>query len=207
MKHPQKGIALVLLAAMGLSPASGCLSVGIESVGKPATGVETGSLEVSVFQHRPRNGNGDLPEHPLVSELSRLEGSKEIAIRETSESRWNADGLRPGRYRIRVARFIDEGGKTRPLSSPVQETFHVRPGETVSAEIVVKRFPTATVFGLGAAAAGGVLLAAVISAATSWSGSSGRSLSISGKGKHKKLLDTQPMPAPQAAPIPSALRP
>lgn len=207
MNHGRSAITLTLLAALALPFATGCLSVGIESVGKSAAGVETGSLRVSVFQHTPRNGNGDLPEHPFVSELTRIDGSREIAIRETSDSRWSADGLQPGKYRIRVARFIDAAGTTRDLPTRVQETFHVRPGETVSAEIVVKRFPTGTVVGLSAGAVGGILLAAALSAAFSWhGGGTGSTFNINGK-KHKKLLDTTPAPVRQSGSVPSAILP
>lgn len=208
MNHGRSAITLTLLAALGLPFATGCLSVGIESVGRAAPGVETGSLRVSVFQHTPRNGHGDLPEHPFVSELTRIDGPREIAIRETSDSRWSAHDLAPGKYRIRVARFIDAAGKTRELPTRVQETFHVRPGETVSAEIVVKRFPTGTVVGLGAGAVGGILLAAVLSSAFAWrGGSTGSTFNINRKKKEKKLLDTRPIPARQSGSFPSAFLP
>lgn len=204
MKHLRKGIALSLLAATAFSSATGCLSVGIQSLGPPSAGVGSGSLQVSVSQHRPRDGNGAAPEHPFIAELSRVDGREAIAIRESSESRWSVDGLEPGKYRIRVASFIDDGGKTRTLSSPVEKTFRVRPGETVSAEIVVKRFPTGTVVALGAVAAGGLLIAAIVSASRGWGGRSIGSIDISGKKTQKKLLHAQPMPAPRIAPIPSA---
>ncbi len=208
MNHARPSIALTLLAALALPSAIGCLSVGVESVGSRAAGVETGSLRVSVFQHTPRNGTGDLPEHPFVSELTRIDGSREVAIRETSDSRWTADGLAPGKYRIRVARYVDPAGTTRDLPNRVQETFHVRPGETVSAEIVVKRFPTGTVVGLSAGAVGGILLAAVLSAAFSWGGgSTGSTFKINRKKNEKKLLDTRPVPAQQSGALPSPILP
>jgi hypothetical protein len=189
---------------MALSSVTGCLSVGIQSLGPPSPGVESGSLQVSVSQHRLRDGNGAAPEHPFIAELSRVDGREPIAIRESSESRWSIDGLAPGKYRIRVASFVDDGGKTRPLSSPIQKTFRIRPGETVSAEIVAKRFPTGTVVALGAAAAGGLLIAAIASAAGHWGGRSIGTIDISGKSTQKKLLHGQPMPAPRVAPMPSA---
>ncbi|MDQ2979341.1 MAG: hypothetical protein M3R62_08975, partial [Acidobacteriota bacterium] len=105
------------------------------------------------------------------------------------------------KYRLRVARFIDEGGETRSLARPVQRTFRIRPGETVAAEIVVKRFPTGTVVGVGVGVAGGVLLASLISSLNSL----GHWGSLATTKKAKKQLDTRETSIPRAAPFPSAL--
>lgn len=190
MYSPGKFVALLLVAATGLTPAAGCLSVGIEKVGTPAAGLETGSLDVSISEHRPRNGKGDPPVRPILSELSRIDGAEPVPVRETSETRWREDGLRPGKYRLRVARAV-------------QKTFSIRPGETVSAEVIVKRFPTGTVIGVGAAIAGGILVASLISAYNR-SPFVGGSWKTSGKRGKKMELHTEPLPAPRVAPIPSA---
>ncbi len=206
MKQPRKSVALALIAVMALASSAGCLSVAIERVREPAAGAACGSLQVSVSQQRPRNGNGAPPEHLLVSELSRVDGTLRIVIRETSESRWSVGGLRPGKYRIRITSFIDEEGATRFLTSPIQKTFRIRAGDAVSAEIVVKRFPSGPVVAVGATVAGGILLAALISSLSGWGGGNGGAIHISGKGT-KKLLPGRPLPAPPGASIPSAMRP
>jgi hypothetical protein len=203
MKRLRKTVSLFVLSAVLASSIDGCLSVGIDKVGKPSPGVETGSLRVSVTQHSPVAGVLDPPRYPLVSELYRVDRPQEPPIREVSESRWTEDGLAPGKYRIRVARYIDERGEVRPLERAVEKKFSIRAGETLVADIVVKRFPTGTVVSIGAAVAGGILIAAVISFFTSF----GRigTISLASSKKHRKQLDTRPLPAPHAAPFPSAL--
>ena len=204
MKRFRRCVALLVLGAIAGWSSVGCLSVGVQKTGKAEPGVGTGSLTVNVYERRPRNGAGDPPRHPLVSELRRVEGSKEIPIRETSESRWSDDALSPGKYRLRIARFIDEGGETHSLASPVQRTFRIRPGETVAAEIVVKRFPTGTVVGAVAAVAGGILVASLISSLNSLGHlGSGSSFNLGKKKKAKKQLDTREPSTPRAAPLPS----
>ncbi|MEP6801643.1 MAG: hypothetical protein ABJC07_06890, partial [Acidobacteriota bacterium] len=101
MKRLRRFLSLFVLAAVAASSLDGCLSVGVQKIGEPDPGVPTASLRVTVTQHRPRNGVADPPEHPLVSELTRVDGREEIPIREASESSWTAEGLAPGKYRIR----------------------------------------------------------------------------------------------------------
>ncbi len=135
-----RGAALAVLASLAPLALDGCVSIGISRAPLPARGAE-GAVHVSVFE-RPKDRNAARPlTTPILSQLLRLEGKGARPVARSMASTWSLPSVPAGRYRLEMTRRIDEAGDVVALGSPVEKEFDVRPGETATVNVVLRKVP------------------------------------------------------------------
>jgi hypothetical protein len=89
----------------------------------------------------------------------------EQSVYRGSEASWSLTDLAPGHYRLTALSIVDANGEEKPLPNQDTERFRLRPGESVTAKIVIKKAPVGAILGLSigvAALVGGLLLLALV---------------------------------------------
>jgi hypothetical protein len=124
---------------------TGCVSVGVHRVGASDQQARLGRLEVSVYDSPKQRKAGVLTQSGAYVELLRLEQGRETSIETFTMPSWSKDGLDPGTYRLRLRRHASAPEAGKPRGTPTDKDLRVGAGETVHADIVLKKFPTTTV--------------------------------------------------------------
>jgi hypothetical protein len=147
-----RATARLLLVSIGPLTLDSCVSTEVVRV---ATGpVETASLEVKVFESVSDSKKDVLSQRTLALKLFDDRQSKTVPVREGTGNAWTADRLAPGRYRIQVAWGPKPGDKSGNSAGSDRDTLQLGPGEKAQARIVLSKFPTAAVVGVGLGALG-----------------------------------------------------
>lgn len=134
----QRFTAKVLLVALAPWCAGCATEIYLERSTGAGRGPSGGRLDVRVFEDRSDLRRDDVSKRAIVTELYRLESGSEELVREERATRWSAAGLAPGRYVLRVKRFVDETGAARRPSHDQDKRFRIRANETATADIVIK---------------------------------------------------------------------
>jgi hypothetical protein len=174
--------SVFVLAALAPVLLDGCVTVGVSRTKAAEAEAPTGSLEVVIVE----KSDDKVPTtSKILTRLVRLESGVEIPVSESTDATWTKADLPPGRYRLRVSHWIDENGQPRKFAKTDQESFKVRPGETVQARVVLKGFPTGPVITIAAIAGAAILTAIVVSALNTW----GRGTLAVGSMKRSETFD------------------
>jgi hypothetical protein len=134
----QQLTARVLLVALAPWCAGCATEIYLERSRNAGGGSGDGRLDVRVYENRPDLRRDDVSKRTIVTELYRLESGSEKLVREERATRWAATGLAPGRYVLRVRKFVDETGAVRRPSHDQDKRFRIRANETATADIVLK---------------------------------------------------------------------
>jgi hypothetical protein len=142
----RRSITVLILIAFVTATSNGCVSIDLSR--SPAAGSpESGSVDVRVYD-RPSDLDGKkLTSRRIATELVRLENGKEIPVTQSTDASWRLEGLEAGHYKLRVTGEIDEAGQLKKLANREAESFHLKPGQNVRVDVVVKKFPFGPVFG------------------------------------------------------------
>ena len=155
----RRSVTVLVLIAFVTATSNGCVSIDLsrsQATGSP----ELGSVDVRVYD-RPSDLDGKkLTSRRIATELVRLENGKEIPVTLSTEGSWRLDGLKAGNYELRVTGEIDEADQLKKLANREAESFHLKPGQNVQVDVVVKKFPLGAVLGPVL----GVGLAAIVTA-------------------------------------------
>jgi len=157
--------ARFVLIAFAPFALDGCVSVGVKTA---AGSMATAEPSMGAFEGRlyetPSDAKKDVKsQRPVAWKLFLLEQSTKTPLREGTGNAWTATDLPPGEYRVAVSwegiPGIAEGSST----GSTRETFLLGAGESAQARVIVKKFPTGWVIGIGVLGAVLALLAATIS--------------------------------------------
>lgn len=143
----------------------GCVSVGITRSRplNPASGA--GSVQVRIYETPADAKAGVASPRKIVSELVRTDVKPEQRVYRGSEAIWSLADLAPGRYRLTALSIVDANGEEKPLPNQDTERFRLRPGESVTAMIVIKKAPVGAILGVSigvVALVGGLILLALV---------------------------------------------
>ena len=165
---PRPEIVRSVLAVTSLVFLGGCVSVRTSKTPGAAAGSGTGTVVVRVYDRVADRDARVLSRRHAVTELLR----DERRVHATDEPAWQLSDVPPGRYRIQVARRLDETGRERRMASSDDVTFELGPSEEVLVEVVLKH-PKRVLVGAGVGA--GVVVTAVtvalfvlVGAMTAW---------------------------------------
>jgi len=166
--------ARCLFVALAPLALDGCVSVGVERTAPPAEteiASKTGALEARLYD-TGSSAKKDVKSPREVSwRLFLLSKSADTPVREGTGIVWNVNDLEPGKYRLVATWGPAPGVKDDTSAGTADDTFKLAPGETASARVIVKKFPTGLVVGIGV----GVVVAVLIGAAVTASALSGLS--------------------------------
>jgi len=156
LNHLTASCLFVALAPLALD---GCVSVGVERTAPPAEAEiapKTGALEARLYD-TGSSAKKDVKSPREVSwKLFLLSKSSDAPVREGSGTVWNVTDLEPGKYRL-VATWGPAPGIAGDTSAgTTDDTFKLAAGETAAARVIVKKFPTGWVVGIGIAVVVGV---------------------------------------------------
>lgn len=142
---------LVLVALVPIT-FDGCVSTEVVRVG--TTAETTASLEAKVFESVSDSKTDALSQRTFSWKLFDDRESATIPVREGTGNAWSADKLTPGRYRLEVAWGPKPGDASGNSAGSDKDTLKLGPGEKAQARIVLSKFPTAAVVGVGLGIAG-----------------------------------------------------
>jgi hypothetical protein len=134
----QQFTAKVLLVAIAPWCAGCATEIYLQRSTGAAGGTSGGRLDVRVFENRADMKRDDVSKRTIVTELYRVESGSEKLVREERATRWAATGLAPGRYVLRVRKFVDETGAVRLPSHDHDKRFKIRASQMATADIVLK---------------------------------------------------------------------
>jgi hypothetical protein len=129
------------LAALTLATellCSSCVSVRARPAvptGSPAT---SAVVEVRIYETISARRSGVYTVRTIVSELWHKEPHEWVLVREAREAVWETDKLPPGKYKVRVRRWIDDRNREQSLESTDHATFTVAAGERTIVDVVLK---------------------------------------------------------------------
>ena len=159
----------MVLVLGGQLATSGCVSVGAAKAEPLVVPGSQCSVEVHVYD-TTKARDSDVPtSRTIVSELWREAQDGKVLVREARDATWTADEVPPGKYVVRVRKWVDATGAVHRLASSDSTSFELGPGERVRADVVLrhpKRAVVAAIVVTAVAAALVVLLVdTVVSAA------------------------------------------
>jgi hypothetical protein len=150
---------LVLTAPLLLD---GCVSVGIDRSKRDPRAQGPASLEVRIYETPADLREGRLTPRRIVWELVRSDVTPEQQIYRGIEPTWTRSDLSPGRYRLTALAVVDENSVEKKLTNQDSERFRLRPGESVRADILIKRAPVGLIAGVSAGVLAAIIAAIVI---------------------------------------------
>lgn len=158
--HSVRNLATARLLLVALAPFAldGCVSTDVVRVATTTSG--TAKLEAKVFESVSDSHKDLLSQRTLDWKLFDDRQSTTIPVREGTGNAWSVDGLAPGRYRLQVAWGPKPGDASGNSAGSDNDTLKLGAGEQAQARIVLSKFPTAAVVGVGLGILG-VALAAV----------------------------------------------
>jgi hypothetical protein len=142
----------VLLVALIPITTDACVSTEVVRIAKTTT--ETATLEARVFESASDSRKDVLSQRTLAWKLFDDRQSATVPIREGTGNAWSADGLAHGRYRLNVEWGPKPGDASGSSAGSDRDTLQLAPGEKAQARIVLSKFPTAAVVGVGLGALG-----------------------------------------------------
>jgi hypothetical protein len=143
----------------------GCVSVGITRSRLPNPASGAGTVQVRIYETPADARAGVASSRKIVSELIRTDVAPEQSVYRGSEATWSLTDLPPGHYRLTALSVVDANGEEKPLPNQDTERFRLRPGESVTAMIVIKKAPVGAILGMSigvAALVGGLILVAIL---------------------------------------------
>ncbi len=141
--------AIARALAVALVPLSVDACVSTEVVRVATAPVETATLEVKVFESVSDSKKDVLSQRTLAWKLFDDRTSATDPVREGTGNAWTADGLPPGRYRLHAEWGPKPGDASESSAGSDKDTLKLGPGEKAQARIVLSKFPTAAVVGVG----------------------------------------------------------
>jgi hypothetical protein len=134
-------------AVLSAASLTGCISVGVQRAAGSDPQARLGTLEVSVYDSPKQKKAGVLTQSGAYVELLRLDQGLEKSLEVFATPSWSKAGLEPGTYRLRVRKqsAAPAAEAAKPRGTPIDKDLRVGAGETVHADIVLKKFPTTTV--------------------------------------------------------------
>jgi hypothetical protein len=148
----RRAAARLLLVALAPVTLDACVSTEVVRVAKTTT--ETATLEAKVFESVSDSHTDVLSRRTLAWKLFDDRQSTTVPVREGTGNAWSADSLAPGRYRLNVEWGPTPGDASGNSAGSDKDTLKLGPGEKVQARIVLSKFPTAAVVGVGLGALG-----------------------------------------------------
>ncbi len=142
-----RATARLLLVALAPLAFDGCVSTEVVRI--TSTTTETATLEAKVFESVSDSHKDVLSQRTLAWKLFDDRQSTTIPVREGSGNAWSADKLAPGRYRLQVEWGPKPGDASGNSAGSDNDTLKLGPGEQAQARIVLSKFPTAAVVGVG----------------------------------------------------------
>lgn len=141
--------ATARLLIVALAPLTFDACVSTEVVRVTTTTTETATLETKVFESVSDSRKDVLSQRTLAWKLFDDRQSATVPVREGTGNAWSADGLAPGRYRLQVEWGPKPGDTSGNSAGSDKDTLKLGPGEKAQARIVLSKFPTAAVVGVG----------------------------------------------------------
>jgi len=186
--------ALVISTLVG---ADGCVTTDVSTAAlPPGSSTSSGSLSVSIHETpRAASRKQAISRIGVDSRLVRVERHRATTLQQYSDPEWRVDDLAAGRYRVEI--LGPEVGSSAERGVRARESFTLKPGRHVKMQVILKDHRGFAWAGVGAAIAG-VVIAAVVVTLT-------RAVSI-GKSDRFVVSDYRAVPhdvlaVPAAAPL------
>jgi len=126
------------LVLIGIIAGGGCVSVGVRPPERREGRASQCAIEVNVYESLKDRKAGPRTTRIIVSELWRKEHGGKTLVREVREAHWSMADLEPGRYVLRVKRWVDSDGQVQRLPSSDRASFAVAAGEQVRVDVVLR---------------------------------------------------------------------
>ncbi len=143
----RRATARCLIVALAPLTFDACVSTEVVRV--TTTTTETATLEAKVFESVSDSRKDVLSQRTLAWKLFDDRQSATVPVREGTGNAWSVDGLAPGRYRLNVEWGPKPGDASGNSAGSDKDTLKLGPGEKAQARIVLSKFPTAAVVGVG----------------------------------------------------------
>ena len=161
--------ARCLFVALAPLALDGCVSIGVDRTAPPAAtteGPRTGALEARLFDTGSAAKKNLKSQRSVSWKLILVTKLPDRPVREGTGIVWNVTDLEPGKYRLVASWGALPGVKSDTSAGSTEDTFKLAAGETASARVVVKKFPTEWVIGIGLAVVVGAVIGIVAAVAT-----------------------------------------
>ena len=99
-----------------------------------------GAVTVTVYEKVADRDADRHAAYPVLSELFRTDKAETLVARSMNAT-YTVNDLSPGRYRLKIAKRIDERGDVVALSDPADASFDVKAGERTVVSVVLKKVP------------------------------------------------------------------
>ena len=161
--------ARCLFVALAPLALDGCVSIGVDRTAPPVAtteGPRTGALEARLYDTGSAAKKVQKSQRTVSWKLFLLAKSPDTPVHEGTGIVWNVTDLEPGKYRLVASWGPLPGVKGDTSAGSTDDTFKLASGETASARVVVKKFPTEWVIGIGLAVVVGAVIGIVAAVAT-----------------------------------------
>ena len=151
--------ARFLVVALAPLALDGCVSIGVDRTAPPAATTESprkGALEARLYDTGSAANKDQKSQRSVAWKLFFLTMSPDTPVQEGTGIVWNVTDLEPGKYRLVATWGPLPGVKDDTSAGSTEDTFKLAGGETASARVIVKKFPTWWVVGIGLAVVIGV---------------------------------------------------
>ena len=158
----KRATARLLLGALVPFTFGGCVSTDVERTAAPA-GVSrvtrTGAFEGRLYETGSLAKKQQKSPRAVSWKLFLVSNPDDPPVREGTGSVWDAVDLLPGKYRIVASWGSTPGVAGDTSAGSTEDTFNLAAGETAVARVIVKKFPTGLVVGVGVAVVVGIGIA------------------------------------------------
>lgn len=160
-RFSRSSIAVLLVATVTLLGSGGCVTFSLdETKADKASPPRDANLRVAIYENRSATKKEAAFVGTLRSKLTRLDPMPEETVFESSEVSWAVVGLPPGKYRIEVSQLAGpEPGA--PEIRHGDGTFKAKPGEDITARVILRDTRGFLIAGVSTAAGVGIAIAVV----------------------------------------------
>jgi hypothetical protein len=160
-RFSRSSIAVLLATAVTLFGSGGCVTFSLdETKADKASPPRDANLHVAIYENRSAAKKETAFAGTLRSKLTRLDPMPAETVFESSDAFWTVAGLPPGKYRIEVSQHAGpEPGA--PEIRHGNGTFKAKPGEDITARVILRDSRGFLIAGVSTAAGVGIAIAVV----------------------------------------------